>query len=231
MARPKLIDDNKAIDLIKKYFNEECNGEIRKLKTTDIVMYINRHGYPAYNAVALRRSPVLMKYIEDLKNTINDDSYVTAVSYQTIDAAYLLDKHRTRDSLIKVITERDSYYKTIADAAAQSFERYNALSKKYDEKKSKVRELETELSIKDEELINAKESIRQLKKELKAYKDIVDTYVYPEIANELLVREGAIRKTREILDPDAVLKNIISTETNIRKGMITESNVINSMFL
>ncbi len=53
MARPKLIDDNKAIDLIKKYFNEECNGEIRKLKTTDIVMYINRHGYPAYNAVAL----------------------------------------------------------------------------------------------------------------------------------------------------------------------------------
>ena len=32
MARPKQIEDDVLLDLIKKFFNDECRGNIKKLK-------------------------------------------------------------------------------------------------------------------------------------------------------------------------------------------------------
>lgn len=120
MARPKQIEDDVLLDLIKKFFNDECRGNIKKLKASEIVKYINANGYPDYPATTLRRTPIATKYIEELKATVVDEHYVTSVSYQTIDAALLVDSNRSRDTLIKAITDRDNYYKMIADSAAQS---------------------------------------------------------------------------------------------------------------
>lgn len=101
MARPNDYEDNVLLDLIKKYFNEECHNNIKKLKTAEIVKYINNNGYPNYPATTLRRTKAATDYIEELKKTIRDEHYTTSVSYQTIDAALLVDSNRSRDSLIK----------------------------------------------------------------------------------------------------------------------------------
>ncbi len=247
MARPKCLDDNKAIALIKQFFNNECDGDAKKLNTTNIVIYINQHGYPKYNAAILRRSPNVTAYIEELKNTAENDDYVTTVSYQTLDAASFVAHFRSMDSLIKAITERDIYYKTISDSAARSFERYNSVVNKYEDEVIKRKNLEIKTS-KDEELLKEyKATIGELKKELKTYKSLVDTYVYPEMANELLVKEGAIKLTKNIVDPEAVNSSVISSGTNIRKLHIyddgeddgieekptttPESNIISNLFI
>ncbi len=224
MARPKLIEDNVLLDLIKKYFYEECQGDAKKLKASKITKYINANGYPDYPATTLRRTPAAMKYIEDLKAAVTNEHYTTSVSYQTIDAALLVDSNRSRDTLIKAIMDRDNYYKMIADSAAQSFERYNALLKKYDAEAAAHKECEDALYALTEQQSENKKRIKELEKELKAYKSVVDNYVYPEIANELLVKEGAKRNTDEIIKTDALEKDIITATTDIRKMTSTGSN-------
>jgi hypothetical protein len=230
MARPKQIEDDVLLDLIKKFFNDECRGNIKKLKASEIVKYINANGYPDYPATTLRRTPIAMKYIEELKATVVDEHYVTSVSYQTIDAALLVNTNRSRDTLIKAITDRDNYYKMIADSAAQTFERYNTLSRKYDTEVIARKKLEDTVSALKELNSENKKRIQELEKELKAYKSVVETYVYPEIANELLAKEGAIRQTDEIIKADSLENDIITATTDIKKISKSRSNVIEGLF-
>ena len=113
----------------------------------------------------------------------------------------------------------------IADSAAQSFERYNALLKKFDAESAAHKECEDALSALTEQQSNNKKRIKELEKELKAYKSVVENYIYPEIANELLVREGAKRKTEEIIRTETLENNIITATTDIRKKTSTDNNV------
>ena len=222
MARPKQIEDDVLLDLIKKFFNDECRGNIKKLKASEIVKYINANGYPDYPATTLRRTPI--------KATVVDEHYVTSVSYQTIDAALLVNTNRSRDTLIKAITDRDNYYKMIADSAAQTFERYNTLSRKYDTEVIARKKSEDTVSTLKELNSENKNRIQELEKELKAYKSVVETYVYPEIANELLAKEGAIRQTDEIIKADSLENDIITATTDIKKISKSRSNVIEGLF-
>lgn len=230
MARPKIIEDNVLLDLIKKYFNEECHNNIKKLKTAEIVKYINNNGYPDYPATTLRRTKVATDYIEELKKTIRDEHYTTSVSYQTIDAALLVDSNRSRDSLIKAISERDCYYKTIADSAAQSFERYNNLKKQYDAEKEINASLTGKITELEELIIKQKSTIKVLTNELNASKSVIETYIYPEIANELLVKEGAIRKTDSFIKEASLDDHLITSTTDIRKTTKSDSSVIEGLF-
>lgn len=237
MARPKLIEETKALELVRRYFEDVCQGNSKRLKTSEIVTYIQNNGYPEYNAVALRRSKEIRKLIEDLKLMSENDSYVTVVAYQSLDANEFIKKYRSIDSLIKALTERDAYYKRIADSAVDISKRYEALAQKYESEKAKSAELEAELSSLKEQTAEYRKIISQIKKDFQMYKSLVDTYVYPEMANELLVKEGAIKKTANIVDSDAAEADLIHFDTNIRNIINYDNNnddngnsVIDSMY-
>ena len=230
MARPKLIEDTVLLDLIKKYFNEECGGNIKKLNTAEIVRYINNHGYPEYPATTLRRTPAARDLIDQLKALINNDDYITVASYQTIDAAALVDSNRSRDALIKAITDRDSYYKVVAASATNAFDRYNQLLDQHNAISAQKAALEEKAATLETQLESASENCKDLEKTLRAYKSVINTYLYPEIANELLVKEGAIRGTEQLIDPTALDDNLITPTTKIRKPSKSGSNVIEGLF-
>lgn len=230
MARPKYIEDRVLLELIKKYFYEECNANIKKLKASEIVKYINCHGYPDYPATTLRRTPAAMEYIEELKKAINDDDYITIESYRTIDAAALVDSNRSRDKLISAITERDCYYKKIADSAFYHIEKYKKLKEKYEQEKENTNALITKITELENLLTEYKTEMKILHSDLSAYKSVIETYVYPEIANELLIKEGAIRKTETLLKDEILENNLITSTTNIKKASKMKSNVIKGLF-
>ena len=171
-----------------------------------------------------------MDYIEKLRNMVTNDNYITSVSYQTIDAALLVNSNRSKDTLIKAISERDSYYKAVADSAAQAFETYNTLKKQYEQEKEKNALLTEKISKLEDLISELNTEIKTLTSELKAYKTVVDTYVYPEIANELLIKEGAIRKTNNHIIEDAVNNNIITATTNIKDVSKSGSSIIEGLF-
>lgn len=230
MARRKLIEDSILLELIKKYFYEECHNNVKKLKTIEITKYINNNGYPDYRVTTLRRTKVAIDYIEELKKSISYNNFITLVSYQTIDAASLVESNRSRARLIKAITERDCYYKTVADSAVQSLEKYNQLKRKYDTEKDSNNALTTKVEELEELVAKYKAEIKLLKNELKANKSVIETYIYPEIANELLVKEGAIRKTENPLKENTLDSKLITTTVNVKKTAKSGSNVINGLF-
>ena len=229
MARPKLIEDTELLNLIMRYFREECGGSIKKLKTAEVVRYINNHGYPEYPATTLRRTPAAMELIEKLKASITNDEYITVAAYQTIDAAALVDSNRSRDALIKAITDRDSYYKVVAASATNTFDRYNQLLDQHNAISAQKAALEEKAATLETQLERTLERSKDMEKTLKAYKSVVDTYLYPEIANELLAKEGAIRKTDQLIDPAVLDNNLITPETKIRKGSKSGSDVIEGL--
>ena len=171
-----------------------------------------------------------MEYIEEQKKAIRDDGYVTIVSYQTIDAVALIESNRSKDKLVKAINEIDCYYKKVADSAVYYLKKYDTLNKQYEDEKqdnliltAKVKELESIIT-------EYKFEIKTLKNDLKAYKSVIDTYVYPELANELLVKEGALRKTESPLKADALEGTLITSTTNVKKTAKSGSSVIKGLF-
>ena len=229
MARPKQIEDSVLLDLIKQYFYEECAANVRKLKVSEIVLYINNHGYPTYPATTLRRTPAAMEYIEQLKQTVINDDYITCVAYQTIDVTELLRSHTSRDSLIKAITERDTYYKTVADAAAQSFDRYNRILADLEKETEARKTLEhrvSELELQLEESMNQK---REQQKMLQIYKRVLDDYVNPDIAEMLLMKAGVKPERQTNVQPEALDAQLITSQTNIRASK-SGSKVVEGLF-
>lgn len=230
MAKPKQIEDNVLLDLIKQYFYEECGADVKKLKTSEIVLYINNHGYPTYPATTLRRTPAATEYIAQLKQTVQNDNYIKCVSYQTLDVTEFLRSHPSRSSLVKAITERDTYYKSIADAAVQSFDRYNKIFASY-EKETEIRKsLEQQFADLEVQLENIKRQNRELEKMLKSYKNVVDTYVNPAIADSLLVKSGVKMEQSTIIEPEALESHLVTSHTNIRSASKSGSKVIDGLF-
>ena len=230
MGRPKLIDDQALLELIKKYYYEECHGDAQKLKLPKITEYINKNGYPNYPVTTLRRTSIAVAYIEEMKKIANDNHYVAVSSYQTIDAAAFVDTNRSREMLIKGISERDSYYKTVADSAVHAFEKLNQLQQQLDLEKEVNAELSGKIAELEELNTKYKTHLRELDIELNASRAVINTYIYPELANELLVKEGALRKTESPIKEGALENNLITATTDIRKTTKSGSNIIKGLF-
>ena len=230
MARPKLIEDRVLLDLIKKYYDEECNNNAKKLKATEVTKYINKNGYPDYPVTTLRRTKIAMEYIEKLIKLCRDDDYVTLVSYQTVDAEALVEANRTKESLIKAIYERDCYYKKVADSAVHFLDMHNELNQQLEDEKKKTEILTVKIKGLESLVAQYKTEIKTLKAERKAYETVVNTYVYPELANELLTKEGALRKTKTPLIEGSLENNLITSTTNAKKKAKSGSSIISGLF-
>ena len=61
----------------------------------------------------------------------------------------------------------------------------------------------------------------------RAFKNIINKYVYPEIANELMKKEGILVNTGEYLDPARTEENVIKADDDI-KGIT--NNVVKGLF-
>lgn len=230
MGRPKLIEDKIVLNLIKRYFYEECQNDIKKMTAANITKFINKNGYPDYPSSTLRRTPIAMNYIAELKKCVNNENYVTIASYQTVDAVALIESNRSKENLIRAINERDCYYKKVADSAVYYLEKYNKLLDKYEEEKKEKIALIEKVKELEELISNYKYEAKFNKNELESYKAIVDDYVYPEIANELLVREGFSRKTKNILKENTVPGYIITSTTNVKKTAKSNSDIILGLY-
>ncbi|MCR5746109.1 MAG: hypothetical protein K6G03_00190 [Lachnospiraceae bacterium] len=234
MARPKIIEDSDAIKLIDFFFKEECKENSALLKPGKIVEYIKSHGYPRYNYSTYSTAKKVTDYVKNLKKTDIDTDINTVISFQTVNAAAMVDSNRSRDSLIKAITERDNYYSGISKSAARIVSRYNVLEQKFNVLKKEFDELKQSFALQTEQLETLKKEKRELKRDYQAMKDVLDTYVYPEIANELLVKDGDKRKSHsQIVMKEAVDEHTIDPKTKIldnKQETKSDSNVIKGLF-
>lgn len=233
MARPKLIDDKELLNLIKRYFNDVCEGNLKLFTMPKITEYINNNGYPTYAVESLRRSNTARNYIDSLIQTTQNNTITNLVAYKTLDVDAFLSTNRTKESLKRALIDLDNYYRTIADAASEIISSHN-------KDKETINTITEELKQAQNQVLELKATIDTLKQENreiqannKALKGIVNDYVYPEIANELLSRDSIIYKENSTIDPKQLDKDLIdgsSKITKLKRKATSDSNIINNLF-
>lgn len=214
MGRKKTIDTDELISLIDEFYTMRCNRDASLLKLPAIGEYIRAKGYPVQDYI-LRRNELARDYIDQLRTT-TEEAHIRSVSvFRDIDTDSFLQKNNTMSKLKRALIERESYYKEITNSAAFGFKENKQLKAEIIELKNTIFKLQSELSEETENRKIMKANNQSLNKEIKILRDIIDTYVYPEIANELLKKSGLINETAGIVDDSIVNKKIVSSNTNV----------------
>ena len=227
MARPKMIEDQVVLKLIEEYYLTKCDGKAEKLKIPNIAAYIREKANCAtYDATLLRRNKAARKYIDTMKDAGNQEALSIVTVYKSLDIETFLDTNRTRNALKQSLSGLDNYYKMVADSAVE-------LNRKAKDSQIKISKLEKEIEKLKTENENLKGNISALKAETsklstdnKALLSVVDTYVYPELANLLLIQEGYLSNTNDVIIKDAFDENVVTADT----GIFSESKVIQGLF-
>lgn len=215
MGRKVKIDDATLLNLLDQFFVEECNKDISKLKIPAFAEFVRQNGYEDVQDYLVRRNTAVREHIRQLKSNADTVYQNRAVVFRNLDVESFLSKNTSPAALKKALSERDNYYQQLAEAAAYCIG-------KYDEQKEEIKKLATEketLQFGNTSYITEnkqlKTRLRENQAEIQKLRTFIDTYVNPEIANELLKQEGLLKTTAGIVSADAVVENIVRSDSNV----------------
>jgi hypothetical protein len=226
MARKKMIETDALLSLIDEFYTLKCDREASLLKIPAIGEYIRSKGFTVQDYL-LRRNDDVRNYIDKLHTTLEETHIKTVSVYRDIDIDAFLQKNCTTSKLRKALIEREYYYREITDSAAHSFKENKRLEQESRELKKQNNELSLELDEKSKAVSTFVSNNRLLTKENKVLREIINTYVYPEIANELLKKSGLIHETAGIVDENLVGETIVSAYTDVTK---IKNKVVKELF-
>ena len=147
-------------------------------------------------------------------------------AYKTLDVESFLTRNSGRKALTKALTELDRYYEAVSSRAVEVFQKNKKLEGKISENMAELKKLSSRIADLETQIADQSEKLRDMKQENAAYKKVVDTYIYPEIANELLKKSGFLQNTQGIIKEEALESEIIHSDTVVK----SKSNVIQGLF-
>lgn len=226
MARKKGIEEDALKKLINRYLSDELNGDATKLSFAGIGRFVRANGYSSVQDKSIRDKEEIVKYVYSLKESIHnkdEEAMSNLAVFKSINEDDFLRKNSTPSKLKAALVEKDEYYRKVCENAGIIFANNKALIKENALLKEKIKELEKTL----EKGSADTKAVSELRKKVKAYKDIVNTYVYPEVANELLRKNGLLENTAGIVDSNIVDANLVTPETDVSK---IKNKVIKGLF-
>lgn len=196
MARKKLIEDDALLKLIKDYYLTQCNGDASRLKLPEITKYINSCGYPDYRVTTLRRNGKARDYINELKSKTETATIQSLMSYKTLDVDAFLRTNRTAADLKRALAELDTSYRMIVQQAITIYENNKKEQDKAVALSRQFKKLKSEKNDQEEIIKNLKQKIKVLEAEEKRLKSYIRDTVYPELADDVLVQTGELKKPK-----------------------------------
>lgn len=211
MARNKSIDSEELIRLLEEYRSQHYN---KMIKIPEFGAYIRGRGYEVQD-YTIRRDNKFREYLEKVNKEKEEELYNDLVTYQTIDAEAFIKTNGTRDKMKKALENRDAYYAKIAVNAMKAIEDKRKAQAELDKAKKEIEELEGRLNkvqakMDDEKLREKDEIIRKLK-------GILTEYIYPDVANAFLEKEGILDVVNEIVSGEQLKNVTMDVDTNINK--------------
>lgn len=226
MGRKAKIDDITLLNLLDQFFIGECNKDISKLKIPAFAEYVRKNGYEDVQDYLVRRNTAVREHIEQLKGDVDSAYQSRAVVFRNLDVDLFLSKNTSPAALKRALTERDNYYQQLAESAAYCIGKYSEL-------KEQVAKLTTEKEILQFENVSymaenkqMKTKLREEHTEIQKLRTFIDTYVNPEIANELLKQEGLLKTTAGIVSTEAVVENIVRADSDVAP----KNNIVRNLF-
>ena len=191
MARPRKLGDADMIKIVDSFY--ESNGDPSMLKCSFLEEYAISIGFDV-KAYDFRRSKVVRVRMDELKDLSLLSSGSGAIAYKSLDVDSLLDRNRTRPMLRNALLELDETWRRIYDRAAEMSKRNKALEKGIED----VSAVRDKLAFEVSELSAKTTSLNKINKELvlenRYLKRMLKKYLYPAIANEILLNENVLEQ-------------------------------------
>lgn len=186
MARPKKASDELLISIVDEYYTTVALGDMSKMKFSALEVYSREHGAEIKEHV-FRRNKAVIKRIGELRElSASEEDIQVSVGYRNLDVEGLIRSCSSVDDLRNKLVELDNYWKDI-------YEHYIEVTKGNKKEildKSRVVKDNDQLSHANAELVSKYDEIRKENKELKReniyFRQIMDRYIVPELARELM---------------------------------------------
>ena len=208
MARPRLFTEDELIALINEYYLEYPN---RMVKTSDLERYANAHGHPEFKSYSIRRCPKAKQYIDQINASNQVTLETTIVTWRQLDVDAFLNLNRSRNDLKNALIQRDNYYGEVCRSAGEFLRDKEHLEDKIRRMKSEINNLKNQVA--ELEQMNTNKINRYSQEMLSKMKKVLDTYVYPDIANEILKKEGLDSLFSLYVNPESVESEMITPES------------------
>ena len=208
MARPRLFTEDELIALINEYYLKYPN---RMIKTSDLERYANAHGRPNFKAYSIRRCPKAKQYIDQINANNQVTLETTIVTWRQLDVDSFLNLNRSRNDLKNALIQRDNYYGEVCRSAGEFLRDKEHLEDKIRRMKSEINDLKSQIA--ELEQMNTNKINRYSQEMLSKMKKVLDTYVYPDIANEILKKEGLDSLFGLYVNPESVESELITPES------------------
>ncbi|MDW7669965.1 MAG: hypothetical protein SCJ93_14165 [Bacillota bacterium] len=226
MGRKAKIESSKLISLIDQFYAERCFDDNELLKIPEIGKYIRSKGYDVADYI-IRRNLEAKRHIKELKEDTEEAHMYTVTVYRDIDMDSFLMKNNTKEKLKKAIIERENYYRKVTNSASYSFKENKQLKCQINELKNQISEIKKELKMIVNSESNLENDNKRYSDENQNLRDIINTYVYPEIANQLLKENGLVKNNSDIVDSEIIKKEIFNSESDVNK---IKNKIIKGLF-
>lgn len=228
MGRKRTIDDAKLLILIDEFFRTECMQGSKKIKLPRLTEYIQKNGFPSFRVETLRRNKIARERIDELNQKVSSPSDLVPV-YKSLDIDAFLSNNRTQASLKSALTSLDTYYRDIFEYAENIRERNTTLGKLNEHNLKLLKNQSEEISCLTQQNKVLKKRVSAAEAEQKRLKDIINDYVYPDIANALLAEDGDLIHAETNIISEKLSEKTITSETVIvfpKKATSNNSTII-----
>lgn len=208
MARPKKVSTADMLRILESYLKK--HGDVSKLKCSNLEKYAATLGIDV-KAYDFRRDDTVRRCIDELcDDTANDR--ISALTYKNLDADALITNHPTRATLKAALLELDANWRRVYERSVAVEAENTALISENNAKKRTIRELTDEITEAQDELKSLKRTENEQQSEIRYLKSVLESNLYPALANELLRREGIVAQSDTEVSPAAITA---MTETDI----------------
>ncbi len=204
MARPRKLGTPEMLQIVDSYY--ESHGNSNALKYSLFEEYAVSLGLDV-KAYDFRRNGAVRKRVEDLRGMDKFDG-IQAIAYKGIDVDAFLTRNRTRETLRNGLLELDESWRRIYDRAAELSRHNTELLKEVFTAKQENGTLATQNLEFEAACKKSQQSANAFLLENRYLKRMLKQYLYPTIANEILIVEKVLEQADTEATP-AAMANLV----------------------
>lgn len=205
MARPKKTNSDELVAIVDSFFTTEAAGNPAKLKCSLLEEYSARIGKPA-KAYDFRRDEKVRLRIDELKALARNENGMgiqLGNPYKSLDVEKIMRARQDPDELRTALGELDAYWQYVYESTLQI---RRDSEKEISEKKQLKEQCESllqEKEVSSKAYAEARSVVRSLTVENRYLRKMLRTYLYPALANEILMEENQLKNSDTEVTPQA----------------------------
>ena len=200
MARPRKLETRELVQIAESFY--ESHGNPAKLKFSLLEEYAMSLGIDA-KAYDFKRNETVRKRMYELR-AASDASGPGAIAYKSLDVEAMLNCNYTRQMMKDSLISLDESWRRIYERAVELSSKNAALLSALNAEGKSKRALAEERDALGARVKLLERKANDLSNENRYLKRVLKEYLYPAIANEILLRENVLSQADTEVTPHAM---------------------------